>query len=312
MKDAATDRYPAYLPARARVALKARKVVRQASTRLAEAAARRRAPAGLAPDGPASWAGRSAAGLPNPASAVNKGAFWVEEDLARPELAALAARIGALKEKLRSRGLRYTNTAGTFLERLFDVPRSERNKVWENVWTIHHSGVRPGHRALDIGGASTPFSFFLAEMGCSTAVLDNDWGNCGTIFNANHVARRMGWDLRAVDHDVARPFPFPSGHFDRVFSICTIEHLPSAVRRFMMGETGRVLKPGGIAAITFCYDPDHRVLVVDRGLRFGYREKFDADVIRPSGLVLHGNADLADYEDARGFLGAVFLRKPGP
>lgn len=75
-----------------------------------------------------------------------------------------------------------------------------------------------------------------------------------------------------------------------------------------MKEIGRFLKPGGIAAITMCYDKNHKVLTVDRGLRFGYREKFENDVLKPSGLAIYGNTDLADY-DGHGFLGTLFLDK---
>lgn len=77
----------------------------------------------------------------------------------------------------------------------------------------------------------------------------------------------------------------------------------------MMKETGRVLKPGGIAAITMCYDPNHEVLLVDKGLRFGYRDKLQADLIAPSGLDLYGNQDLIDFRHEKGFLGALFLKK---
>ena len=280
------------------------------SVRLAESAARRSQngiSAEISADGKGYWRGSKSARL-NPAETVNKSSLWLEEDLARTEINAVSQKIETLKEKLKSRGLRFTNTAATFLPRMF-YPRSERTKLWENVWTIHHSGVKSGHRVLDVGGASTPFSFYLAEMGCSVAVIDNDWGNCGTIYNANDVAKKMSWDLKAIDHDIAKRWPFPDQSFDRVFSICTIEHLTSQVRRFMMMETGRVLKPGGIAAITMCYDPNHEVLLVDKGLRFGYRDKLEADVIRPSGLSLYGGKELIDFHEEKGFLGALFLEK---
>ena len=277
------------------------------SVRLAESGARRKKPQGITEDGAGYWVA-SGSIISNPSTAINKSAVWLEEDMVKPELRSLAEKMEAMKDKLRSRELRFTNTAATFLSRMF-YPRSERTKLWENVWTIHHSGVKSGHRVLDVGGASTPFSFYLAGMGCSTAVLDNDWGNCGTIYNANTVAKKMGWDLKATDHDIAKPWPFPNDSFDRVFSICTIEHLTSPVRRFMMRETGRVLKPGGIAAITMCYDPNHEILLVDRGLRFGYRDKLEADVLKPSGLKIYGNQELVDFSSEKGFLGALFLEK---
>ncbi len=300
-------RYPAYLPYSQRLFLKARKVYRQANTRLAESKAMREGSGHLVPDGRFEGLKPDVAVFVNSPTAINKGAWWLEEDLSRPELYTLVKEMENLKKRLAQKSLRFTNTAATFLPRMF-YPRSERSKIWENAWVICHSNINAGDRVLDIGGASTPFSFYLADRQCSVAVLDNDWANCGTIYNANYVAKRMGWDLKAYNRDISKPFPFPDNSFDRVFSICTIEHLTSAVRRFMMKETARVLKTGGIAGITMCYDLNHPVLLVDKGLRFGYRQKLEADVIGPSGLTVYGNTDLVDYEGIE-FLGALFLVK---
>ena len=308
MKDELKERYPAYVPGHYRLFTKIRKVMRQASVRRAESQARTTPPSGILPDGPAVWTPGPSSVIPNPKQAMNKGAFWMEEDLADAKIGSIVEAIEELKKHLKEKDLRYTNTAATFLPRMF-YPRSERTKLWENAWSVYGSGVRSGDRILDVGGASTPFSFYLAELGCDVSVLDNDWGNCGTIYNANYVARKMGWKLKAFDADIAKRFPFQDGAFDKVFSICTIEHLSSPVRRFMMAEVGRVLRPGGIAAITMCYDMNSKELLVDQGLRFGYREKFYKDVVEPSGLSIYGNADWMDFQES-GFLGALFLIKP--
>ena len=163
---------------------------------------------------------------------------------------------------------------------------------------------------LDIGGASTPFSFYLADLGCTVKIVDNDWGNCGIIYNANYVAKRMGWKLEALDRDIFLGLPFKDNTFDRVFSICVIEHLTSETRRHMMKEIGRVLKPGGIAALTTDYDHRRKVLTTDKGLRFGFYKKFRQDVLEPSGLKLTGNTELIDARPEENFLGAFFLTKP--
>ncbi|MBI3330981.1 MAG: hypothetical protein HYZ96_02585 [Candidatus Omnitrophica bacterium] len=68
--------------------------------------------------------------------------------------------------------------------------------------------------------------------------------------------------------------------FDRVFSLCVLERLPPRVRQGLLG------------------------------LRFAYRGKLDRDVIRPSGLRLHGPADWTDAYGPETFLGALFLEKP--
>ncbi len=187
---------------------------------------------------------------------------------------------------------------------------SEKRKLWENSWVAIHSGVKFGDRVLDIGGASTPFVFYLASLGCSVKVIDNDWSCCGMIYNTRYVARKMNWDIEVFDRNISKPIPFPDNSFDRVFSICMVEHLSSSVRSRMMREVARVLKPGGIAGFTIDYGPDRKVLIADKGLRFGYRQKLFEEIINPSGLSLYGNDDLVDMgtgEDI--FLGAFFLKK---
>jgi len=308
LRDEHNERYPYYVPKYYRAFLKIRKLYRQGQVRLCERAAERKGPTGIVPDGEGTFREAKNGSLGNPKQDINKSFFWLDEDMDQPEIKAVADKINALKEDLQNKKLCFTTTAATFLTRMF-YERSERVKLWENAWTIYHSGVNPNDRVLDIGGASTIFSFYLASMGCSVAAVDNDWGNCGTIYNSDYVAQKMGWDLRCYDRDIAKPLPFPDNHFDCVFSICVVEHLPSAVRRIMMREMGRVLKPSGVAGLTTDYDHRRKVLVTDKGLRFAYRNKLEEDVIKPSGLKIYGNADLVDAYPDQNFLGALFLRK---
>jgi 2-polyprenyl-3-methyl-5-hydroxy-6-metoxy-1,4-benzoquinol methylase len=297
MKGEKKDRYPSYIPQHYRLFLMARKVYRQTMVRQAERAARRRGPQGIIPDGPGNWVEPEDGQIPNPKHAINKSALWLDEDLEQTGVKEVAQRIETLKEDLKQKKLSFSTTAGTFLPRMY-FPHTERAKLWENAWNIHHSGVQRGHRVLDVGGASTIFSFYLASMGCSVAVVDNDWNNCGMLYNSDYVAQKMRWDMKAYDQDVSQPLPFPDNSFDRVFSICVIEHLTSQVRRFALQEMARVLKPGGIAGFTTDYDQERKVLIFDKGLRFAHREKFEADVVRPSGLRIYDNTDWIDaYPD---------------
>lgn len=304
MKDPARERYPGYVPRSYRAFLRVRKLYRQTAIRLQERLAARQAtsiteePMALVTDGAVS----------NPPGAINKCVRWMEEDLARPDIKAIVDQLVALKAELTRRGLRFTNTAGNFLAREYH-PEHERGKLWENAWVVRHSGVQAGEAVLDVGGASTIFSCYLAGLGCRVDIVDNDWSNCGTIFNASYVAKRMGWRLRARDRDVSRPLPFAASAFDRVFSICVLEHLPSSVRQFLMREIGRVLRPGGTAGLTFDYDATRPVLITDRGLRYGQRATLERDVIRPSGLSVIGNTDWIDACPPEGFMGCLLLRK---
>ena len=309
MRDEHKERFPSYIPFYCRLFVKARKIYRQGMVRERERRASKRRAEDIVSDGEAYRTEPKEKFIANPEYAINKSALWLDEDMARPEIDVLAKEINALKEKLVKRGLCFTTTAATFLSRMF-YPKQEKNKLWENAWVIHHSGVKSGNRVLDIGGASTTFSFYLASIGCDIAVVDNDWNNCGTIYNTNYVAKKMGWMLKAYDRDIVKPLPFRDNYFDYVFSICVLEHLSSSLRRFVMKEIGRVLKPSGIVGFSIDYFHNRKVLLTDKGLRFAYRDKLERDVIRPSGLSVYGNKEFIDGDLDKDFLGTLFLKKP--
>lgn len=302
------DVYPQYLPFYYFWYLLIRKAIRQGNLRLHRKFKSHKGPVGIVDDGEGCWYRNNKNGTPNPVDAINKGAFWMEEDLARDDVKGIVVGIEEIKETLKSKKLLYTTTAASFVDRLYSEEK-ERKNSWENAWVFIHSEVKPEHKVLDIGGASTAFNFYLASVGCSVRIIDNDWNNCGIVYNANHVARQMNWDLKAYNKDAEKRLPFDDNSFDRVFSICVIEHLTSEGRRQLFKEIGRVLKPGGIVGLTTDYNNSRDVMLFDKGLRFGYRDKLNADVINPSGLSLLGNKDLIDFKDEDFFLGAFFLKK---
>ncbi|MCA9403062.1 MAG: class I SAM-dependent methyltransferase [Candidatus Omnitrophica bacterium] len=302
------ETYPPYIPFYYILYLKYRKLKRQSATRKMERLARKIGPVGFVPEGEGQWTVEVEGEIPNPTDHINRSALWMDEDLALPEIQEIITGIEATKKKLDAKDLRYTSTAASFIPRMY-TEYSEKKNSWENAWCFRHADVQKGQNILDIGGASTAFNFFLADKGCSVTSIDNDWGNCGIVYNMNYVGQKMGWECRAIDRDAGQPLPFPDNHFERIFSVCVIEHLTSPDRQNLMRELGRVLKPGGIAAFSTDYDNEREVLVFDKGLRFGYREKFFHDVVDPSGLRLHGNSTLIDAYPLKNFLGAFFLRK---
>jgi SAM-dependent methyltransferase len=307
MKKNTKEQFPGYLPLYYRIFCKVRKLKRQTCIRIDKGKAKRNGPLDVVPDGP--FIKVNPAVKVNPQDVVNKSAYWIDDDLSSPRIKSVADKIESVKDMLRSKNLQYTSSAGMFIPRTY-TQASEKRKLWENSWIAAHSGVRPGDRVLDIGGASTAFIFYLASLGCCVKVIDNDWSCCGMLYNTKYVARKMGWDIQAFDRDITKPIPFADNSFDRVFSICVLEHLPSSVRHRMMREVARVLKPGGIAGFTIDYDQERDVLVSDKGLRFGYRQKLFEEIINPSGLSLYGNDDLLDMGTGENdFLGAFFLKK---
>lgn len=308
MKNRYKDVYPSYLPFYYFCFLRIRKAYRQHMTRQGERAAKRAGPQGIVPDGNGRWSQPVNGKIANPVNHINRSALWMDDDLNLPQIKEITQGIEQIKKDLTAKGLKYTATAASFIPRMY-TDYSEKKNSWENAWCFLHSGTKPGERILDIGGASTAFNFYLAGLGCSVAIIDNDWNNCGINYNTNYVGKKMGWNIKAYDLEGGKQLPFPDNHFDRVFSICVIEHLTSSARRGLMKELGRVIKPGGIASFSTDYDHGREVLIFDKGLRFAYRQKFEDDVIKPSGMSLHGNTDLLDAYPDQNFLGAFFLKK---
>ena len=306
MKAKFRERYPAYLPFYYLAFLMFRKFIRQSQLRYLEKKAKNSPINPEFCDSKGEWAEESK--LKNSASAINKPAFWIDEDFNVPAIQELIKKFDALKKLFDSKHLRFCSPAGTFIPATY-LDRTDKVKTWENVWVVHNSGVQPKEAVLDLGGASTIFSFYLAAIGCSVKVIDNDWGNCGIIYNTNYVGKKMNWDIKAYDRDLSEKLPFEDASFDKVFSICVVEHLSCDTRRFMMKEINRVLKPGGIASFTFDYDQRRDCLLSDKGLRYAFKDKIERDVIRPSGLEVYGNRDWVDAFPEKVFLCALFLKK---
>jgi len=121
--------------------------------------------------------------------------------------------------------------------------------LWEIVWVMANTPMAPGARVLDMGGAGSLFSSFLAHRGCEVQAIDLDEGLCQ---QARRTAAQMGWRVEARQMDMTR-LAYPDGYFDHVFSICVLEHLPVSGRIACGAEAARVLRPGGTAAYTFDY-----------------------------------------------------------
>jgi ubiquinone/menaquinone biosynthesis C-methylase UbiE len=239
---------------------------------------------------------------------INKTFMEREADLADARTHAQAAALEELRAKLQVSGLKNTTAAGSFKAK-DSLLEKEHNKLWENAWILTHAMPQSGDIVLDLGGASTLFSFYVASLGCPTHVLDYDWGQHGLIYNARYVARRMGWNMRLYNRDLSRPLPFQNDSFNRVYCICVLEHLPSDVRRKTMSEIKRVLKPGGFAAMTFDYDAGRNDPRLDKGLRYGFKDRLFSDILEPAGMEIVGNQTFIDNCPNSFFLGSLFLRK---
>lgn len=81
------------------------------------------------------------------------------------------------------------------------------------------------------------------------------------IYGADYNPRLAGWCARNlkgafVVNGSLPPLPFPDGHFDLVYLNSVFTHQRLATQNAWLGELRRVLRPGGLALVTF-HDEDH-------------------------------------------------------
>ena len=112
--------------------------------------------------------------------------------------------------------------------------------------------VRPGHRVLDLGCGGGRHAFEVYRRGADVVAFDLDPAELAPVRGMFGAMRAAGeaspeGDATAISGD-ATAMPFGDGMFDRVIAAEVLEHIGDDQRA--MNELGRVLRPGGLAAIT--------------------------------------------------------------
>jgi 2-polyprenyl-3-methyl-5-hydroxy-6-metoxy-1,4-benzoquinol methylase len=224
-------------------------------------------------------------------------------DLFTPEAAAVVREVDSLIRELRAKRLRVSSWYGVFdldgdadsFERVnrgygyapLEESADDRNfpwfLYWEVAWVVLNTPFRPGERVLDLGGASSLFSIYLASRGLDVTTVDLSEV---LVENGNRVAGETGWNLRNHVMDMrALSFDRP---FDHITSICVYEHIPMFDRIEINKALKDLLVPGGKFSITFDYrNPS-------RAARINSPEDVHRQFVEPSGLVVRGNERFID------------------
>jgi SAM-dependent methyltransferase len=112
--------------------------------------------------------------------------------------------------------------------------------------------VAPDDCVLDMGCGGGRHAFALYRRGADVTAFDMDAGelkDVAAMFAAMREAGEVPGGARArVVRGTAYDLPFADGTFDRVIAAEVLEHLPQDDRA--MRELFRVLKPGGLIAVT--------------------------------------------------------------
>ena len=112
--------------------------------------------------------------------------------------------------------------------------------------------IQPGARLLDLGCGAGRHAFEAARRGARVVALDMDRKELQQV---TAIAAAMdesgeipdGASIQASSGD-ATAMPFPDASFDVVIAAEVMEHIPAD--QAAMDEVARVLRPGGIAAVT--------------------------------------------------------------
>ncbi len=112
--------------------------------------------------------------------------------------------------------------------------------------------VGPGHRVLDMGCGGGRHAFALLRRGADVVALDMDEGELKDVSGMFAAMREEGEVPATATATAVRgnaySLPFEDDSFDRIIAAEVLEHLPDDSRA--MAELFRVLRPGGLIAVT--------------------------------------------------------------
>lgn len=134
-----------------------------------------------------------------------------------------------------------------------------RRKLQPPEKLIKRSGIKEGMRILEVGCGSGAFTTFAARAGgIKGEVYALDIQPKMLVQLKKKLSRPENRDIKnikLIEGDVHK-LPFDDNSFDVIYTVTVLQELPD--RNKALKEMKRVLKPGGILAVTeFLPDPDY-------------------------------------------------------
>ncbi len=139
---------------------------------------------------------------------------------------------------------------------------------------IERSGIKPGMTVLDLGCGSGAFTTFVARaVGEKGKVYAVDIQPAMLRQLEHKLARPENQDIKNIELKPASAYhlPFEDGSLDLVYMVTVLPEVPDTGKA--LREIKRVLKPGGILAVTeWLPDPDYplRATTIKTGRSEGF------------------------------------------
>lgn len=147
--------------------------------------------------------------------------------------------------------------APAFIGRLLDS--GYRRKIQPPAQLIERSGIKKGMQVLDLGCGSGAFTPFIARtVGKKGKVYAFDIQTDMLKQLENKLARPENQDIKNIKliEGNAYELPFDNNSLDLVNMVTVLQEIPD--RNRALQEVKRVLKPGGLFAVTELFpDPDY-------------------------------------------------------
>jgi 2-polyprenyl-3-methyl-5-hydroxy-6-metoxy-1,4-benzoquinol methylase len=178
----------------------------------------------------------------------------IMDDIKTVEKNKIAIKIRELNQTYRNEGLPVMNgnlLYSNFLEGPNQILTCSPYRLWEYSSIFELLLMDDNHKYfLDIGGASSPLPYLLAENGFSGLAIDLQ---PLLVDICNYVTSVRKLSLKAQVLDITKDFSNINQKFDIVTSISVIEHVPPSIRIKIFENAHHILKPQGLFYITFDY-----------------------------------------------------------
>ena len=137
----------------------------------------------------------------------------------------------------------------------FAFQSNNNTRVYEYPWAFFAVPVEPGTRVLEIGGGLSGFQFVLSKSGARVINVDpgeDAFSMVGWPASRASIAPSQPGvrNRRATREHHTLDARLPDESIDCVYSISTIEHIPTVDHLELTSEIRRILRPGGNVVLT--------------------------------------------------------------